>query len=75
MEEPPLKIITVKSSVNGIKWKEQYKKPLMQLVSTVNNVVAHTYSFLKFIFVHELADNHQFVLKNYINDTFFKEVF
>ena len=71
----PLKIITVKSSVNGIGWKHAYRSRLLDLVSNVNTLVTHTYAFLKYIFTNELDKNNTFNLSLYTNTDFFREVF
>src|SRR6478735_4366712 len=73
--EPPLKIITVKSSIAGIGWKPQYIPLLKTLVANVHTLVSHTFSFLKYIFIHELENNPAFPLEDFINVDFFKEVF
>ena len=71
--EPPLKIITVKSSIAGIGWEPQYIPLLKTLVANVHTLVSHTFSFLKYIFIHELENNPAFPLKNFINVDFFKK--
>jgi hypothetical protein len=73
--EPPLKIVTVKSSIAGNGWKPQYISLIKTLVANVHTLVLHTFSFLKYIFSHELENNPVFPLEDFINVDFFKEVF
>ena len=73
--EPPLKIIAVKSSIAGIGRKPQYISLLKTLVVNAHTLVLHTFSFLKYIFIHELENNSTFPLEDFINVEFFKEVF
>ncbi|KAI7870641.1 hypothetical protein BDF14DRAFT_1720527, partial [Spinellus fusiger] len=49
----------------------KYIQHLKELVSIVHYLVSHTLSFLKYIFIHELEDDHRFLLEDFINDTFF----
>ncbi|KAK9762925.1 hypothetical protein K7432_010856 [Basidiobolus ranarum] len=71
--EPPLKIIAVKSSIAGIGWKPRYVPQL--IVANVHTLVSHAFAFLKYIFTHELEHNSAFLLEDFINVGFFKEVF
>ncbi len=70
--EPPLKTITVKGSIAGIGWKPQYISLLKTLVANVHTLVLHTFSFLKYIFIHELENSLAFSLEDLINVDFFK---
>ncbi|KAI7872892.1 hypothetical protein BDF14DRAFT_1889463 [Spinellus fusiger] len=69
--EPPLIITVVKGSLSGIGWKPQYIQHLKELVSIVHHLVSHTFSFLKYICIHELEDDHRFLSQDFINDTLF----
>ncbi|ORE09605.1 hypothetical protein BCV72DRAFT_319238, partial [Rhizopus microsporus var. microsporus] len=62
------KIITVKSSITGIGWKPQY-------ISSLKTLVAHTFSFLKYIFIQELEYNSAFDLQHFANIDFYREIF
>jgi hypothetical protein len=73
--EPPLKTIIVKSSIAGIGRKPQYISLLKTLVANAHTLVLHTFSFLKYIFIHELENNPTFPLEDFINVEFFKEIF
>ncbi|KAK9693900.1 hypothetical protein K7432_013685 [Basidiobolus ranarum] len=59
------RIRTVKMSVSTIKWKEQYRPVLKELAHNVNDLVTHTFAFLKFIFMKEFAKDDDFGLKEY----------
>jgi hypothetical protein len=52
--------MTIKSSLSTIGRKEQYKPALKELVNIVNDLVGHTFSFFKFIFINEFEKNDQF---------------
>ncbi|KAG1450752.1 hypothetical protein G6F56_008256 [Rhizopus delemar] len=68
------RIISVKSSITGIGWKEQYLPILEQFVTTVSITTNHAYSFSKFIFLRELDNGTDFDMASYINKDFFSEV-
>ncbi|CEG74287.1 hypothetical protein RMATCC62417_09524 [Rhizopus microsporus] len=73
--KPPLKIITVKSSITGIGWKLQYISPLKTLVTKVHTLIIHTFSFLKYTLIQELEHNSAFDLQDFANIDFYREVF
>ncbi|KAI9343679.1 hypothetical protein BD770DRAFT_294030, partial [Pilaira anomala] len=68
-------IITVKSSVKGIGWKDEYVDTLKKLVYDVNSIITHTFSLIKYIFVHELNTNENFELEEFATQGFYREVF
>ncbi|KAI7868504.1 hypothetical protein BDF14DRAFT_1703271, partial [Spinellus fusiger] len=68
------KMIVVKISITGIRWKLQYFLPLKTLVSTVHILVTHTFAFLKYIFIQELENNLAFALEDSVNVGFYSEV-
>ncbi|KAI9356038.1 hypothetical protein BD770DRAFT_458312 [Pilaira anomala] len=70
-----LQIITVKSSVKGIGWKDEYVDTLKKLIYDVNIIVTHTFSLIKYIFIHELNTNENFELEEFATRGFYREVF
>ncbi|KAK9679669.1 hypothetical protein K7432_016193 [Basidiobolus ranarum] len=59
--------MTDKMSVSTIEWKEQFRPILKELVHNVNDLVTHTFAFLKFVFIKEFAKDNEFGLKEYEN--------
>ncbi|KAI7872487.1 hypothetical protein BDF14DRAFT_1717230, partial [Spinellus fusiger] len=52
-----------------------YIQHLKELVSKVHHLMSHTFSFLKYIFIHKLEDDPRFLLEDFINGTIFKGIF
>jgi hypothetical protein len=50
---PGDRIMSVKTSINRIRWNEVYRRRLEDFVDTVNATTTHAYSFSKFIFLRE----------------------
>ncbi|KAI7893160.1 uncharacterized protein EV154DRAFT_159693 [Mucor mucedo] len=68
------RIITVKSSITGIGWKQSSLTTLHNFVRVVHTTTKHAYYFSKYIFLNELQADPQCDLKEYINKEFFAEV-
>ncbi|KAG1290082.1 hypothetical protein G6F66_008950 [Rhizopus arrhizus] len=68
------RILSVKSSINGIGWNEQYRERLEELVNIIHATATHTYSLSKFIFLCALQDDDNFYIAAYINKEFFSEI-
>lgn len=66
--------MTVKTSLYGIGWKEEFRGSLEELVLTVNEIVKHAYAPSKFIFLKEFDKDVEFNVNKYITKTFFEEV-
>lgn len=69
------RISTIKTSIQNIEWKKDYKENLHELVLKVNLLVTHAYAFSKYIFIKELETDPTFDLNSSISSKFFTEVF
>ncbi|ORE21399.1 hypothetical protein BCV71DRAFT_165824, partial [Rhizopus microsporus] len=68
------RITTIKTSLNGIGWKEDYRATLNEFVCSVNDLVAHGFAFAKFIFLKEFNKDGEFDFNKYVTKAFFQEV-
>ncbi|KAL1928932.1 hypothetical protein VTP01DRAFT_1991 [Rhizomucor pusillus] len=48
------RVMTVKSSINGVSWEARYRSPLEKLVITVNEITTHAYALARYIFLSEI---------------------
>ncbi|CAO3681154.1 unnamed protein product [Rhizopus stolonifer] len=69
------RITKVKTLVANIRWNEMLRPVLNEFVYTVNDIVTHTFAFLKFIFIKEFDKDKDFDLGKYVTKSFFQEVF
>lgn|SRR6478609_7900993 len=68
------RILSVKSSIDGIDWNEQYRERLEGFVNIIHATTTHAYSMSQFIFLCALQDDPNFDITAYINKVFFSEV-
>ncbi|KAG1144790.1 hypothetical protein G6F37_006611 [Rhizopus arrhizus] len=68
------RILSVKSSIDGTGWNEQYRKRLEKFVNITHTTTTHPYSLSKFIFLCALQYDSNFDIGSYINKEFFSEV-
>ncbi|PHZ12824.1 uncharacterized protein RHIMIDRAFT_283552 [Rhizopus microsporus ATCC 52813] len=68
------RITTIKTSLNGIGWKENYRATLNEFVCSVNDLVTHGFAFAKFIFLKEFNKDGEFDFNKYVTKAFFQEV-
>ncbi|KAG1146988.1 hypothetical protein G6F37_004412 [Rhizopus arrhizus] len=61
------RILSVKSSIDGIGWNEEYRERLEEFVNIIHATTTHAYSLSKFIFLYALQDNGNFDIVSYIN--------
>ena len=54
------RILSVESSIDGIKWNEQYRVRLEDFVNIIHATTAHTYFLSKSIFLCALQDDGKF---------------
>ena len=74
------RVLTVKSTLNNVGWKQEYRERLENFVLTVNHLTTHTFQFARYIFLTELhtaADQPgvTFPIQEYATSDFFAEVF
>ncbi|KAG1463640.1 hypothetical protein G6F46_003649 [Rhizopus delemar] len=67
------RILSVKSSNDGIGWNEQYRERSEEFVNTIHATTTHAYSLCKFIFLCAIQDGASFDIASYINKEFFSE--
>lgn len=69
-----MRIMSIKAPIHKV-IKPEFIQATVNVVNTINNVVTHTYAFIKYIFLKELEVNGDFKLSEFINKPFFMEVF
>ncbi|KAG1181426.1 hypothetical protein G6F46_011169 [Rhizopus delemar] len=67
-------ILSVKSSIDGIGWNEQYRERLEDFVNIVHTSTTHDCSLSKFVFLCTLQDDDHFDITAYVNKEFFSDV-
>ncbi|EIE85795.1 hypothetical protein RO3G_10505 [Rhizopus delemar RA 99-880] len=68
------RILPIKSVIDGIGWKEQYRKQSEGFINIIYTTTAHAYSSSKFIFLCALQDGVRFDIASYVNKKFFSKV-
>ncbi|KAL1928560.1 hypothetical protein VTP01DRAFT_2916 [Rhizomucor pusillus] len=71
------RIMTIKSSINGVSWEARYRSPLEKLVITVNEIPTHAYALARYIFlseIHATEPGERFPMENWLETDFFAEV-
>ncbi|KAG1135469.1 hypothetical protein G6F37_012803 [Rhizopus arrhizus] len=68
------RILSVKSSIDGIGWNEQYQERLEGFVNIIHPTKTHAYSMSQFIFLCGLQGDPNSDITAYINKEFFSEV-
>ncbi|KAG0821505.1 hypothetical protein G6F26_011539 [Rhizopus arrhizus] len=68
------RVMTIKTTLKNI-WKPAYLQSLHDLVRTTNLLVIHTFAFIKYIYLQELAANENFALNHFVTKDIFVEVF
>ncbi|KAG2193488.1 hypothetical protein INT47_005013 [Mucor saturninus] len=71
---PGDRIISVKSSIDGIGWDPERRERLEEYVVTVHNITTHAYSLSKYIFLRAIQEDENFDIRRCINRDFFAEV-
>lgn len=71
---PRDRFLSVKCSIDGIVWAPELRERLVEFVITVNNVTTHAYSLSKYIFMRAIQEDKNFDISQYINRSFFAEV-
>ncbi|KAL1934364.1 hypothetical protein VTP01DRAFT_6546 [Rhizomucor pusillus] len=71
------RVMTVKSSINGVSWEARYRSPLEKLVITVNEITTHAYALARYIFlseIHATEPGERFPMETWLETDFFAEV-
>ncbi|KAI7896240.1 uncharacterized protein EV154DRAFT_435263 [Mucor mucedo] len=71
---PGNRIMSVKSSIDGIGWDPERRERLEEYVVTVHNITTHAYSLSKYIFLRAIQEDENFDIRQCINCDFFAEV-
>lgn len=58
-DKPKRRTMTVKSSISGVAWRDEYRARSEDLVTHVNEITTHTYAFARFIFLHKINGDKQ----------------
>ena len=68
-------LLTIKSSLKHIEWKDEHLGRLQEFVLKANKFTEHSYGFIKYIFLAELESDNTFQIKEYLNVEFFVQVY